>query len=363
MSANILDEINSIVHSSMFFKTFEQQHALDNMQSCRTIHRGGRILECPNCDKHLIIYHPCNQKGCPTCSRRNQILWKEKVQKNILPVSHYHLVFSIPQAFTVVWLRNKHKVINILFKCVSKVISEISNEYDILVGSVLVFQSHGKSMCYKPHIHCILSAGGLSEQNEWVEIGSLKYSHMEDEFRTLVYQEMLENISGEGLPDTKDIDVKEWRVHPEYHQGSGNNIVGYLSHTACGAVIDLNQSFIINDDTIQFTETHNKQKIETTLKKKTFAERYLNHIPPKGSVTVRYYGLYANQHKKEFKKILKKFPKQEVEMEKKALVEYCPDCKTQMNTILIFPPNADLTYYEMVCEHGPPLYKNLSIIK
>lgn len=350
----ILEEINSVVKSSLLFISAEQSHALERMHTCRTVECGGRIVQCPNCYTRTVVFNPCNQRGCPICSKRNQILWKQKVEKKLLPVSHYHLVFSIPRAYTLTWLRNKRAVINVLFKSVSRVIGNIRNDKGLLAGSILVFQSHGRGMCYKPHIHCILSAGGIGEDKTWKEIGSLPYKQMQEEFRCLAYKELSKTIGSDRLPDTKEIDNNEWKVYPEYHQGNGKSIVGYLSHTSCGSVINLKQDFMISGNSIRFTETHDGKVIETELEKKTFVERYLNHIPPEGVVSIRYYGLYSNQHSEELKEIRKSFPKEIEVIVEESVIDKCPECESRMFTLIVFPPNTSIEYIEIMLGVGPP---------
>jgi len=353
MDFNLLKEINSIVRLPLFFISQEQRHALDNMHTCRTLERGGRILECPNCATRSVVYNPCNNRGCPECYRRNQILWNEKVLNKLVKTSHYHLVFSIPSAYVITWLRNKNRVMNCMFKCVSKVIVEMNNEFGLLMGCVLSFQSHGKGMCYKPHMHCILSAGGVNDKNEWIEIGTIKYTKIEDRFHYLMYRELSLQIACESLPITKEIEEKEWRIHPEYHDKTGSRIVGYLSHTACGAVINLKQTFKINGNTIVFSEMHNGKEIQTELLKTTFVERYLNHIPPRGAVTVRYYGLYANKNAERLKEV-KKFFSEEIEAEKEEIIYLCPECLSRMKIVLLFTGDTRIEYIEMFCKQGPP---------
>ncbi len=358
----ILQEIESVAKNSLLFVSSDNSHAIERMHKCRTIECGGRIAQCPKCSTRTVIYNPCNQRGCPICSKRNQILWRQRVEKKLLPVSHYHLVFSIPKAYTITWLRNKRAVIDVLFKCASKVIANVRSDKDLLAGSVLVFQSHGRGMCYKPHIHCILSAGGVTEDNKWKEIGSLPYKGMEEEFHRLVYKELSKCIGSERLPNTKEIDNKEWKVHPEYHQGNGKSIVGYLSHTSCGSVINLKQDFKITESSIRFTETHDGKVIETELEKKTFVERYLNHIPPEGVVSIRYYGLYSNQHSEELKEIRKQFPKEVEEIVDEAIADMCPECDSRMFTLMIFPPNTDPEYIEIMLGVGPPNQKRFRVL-
>jgi hypothetical protein len=353
MKRPILTEIKKVINSPNFFVSKDQRRAIENMHACRTAALGGRVVQCPKCYTRMAIYNPCNTRGCPVCSSRNKVLWKRRVQKKLLPDSHYHLIFCIPQAYTLTWLRNKKKVSNLLFKSASKVIGELRNETGLLLGSVLVFQSHGRGMCYKPHIHCILSAGGINIDGIWEKIGTLKYTEMARRFQQLAYEELVKQIDASGFPEKKDINEKEWYVFSEYHRDNGKSISGYLGSTAYGAVIDLTQNFDITDTSIRFSETHNGKVRETTLDKRIFVERYLNHIPPSGLVTVRYYGLYSNQHVEELKAIRKTFDVEE-ETEEEVVIDTCPHCQARMYAIVMFPLNMDPEEIEQLCTHGPP---------
>jgi len=349
----ILEEITKVINSPLFFASHEQKHAIENMHTCRTAARGGRITQCPKCSTRTVIYNPCNNRGCPVCSARNKILWQKKLNKKLLPVSHYHLTFSIPQAFTTTWLRNKKTVAEILFKSASKVIAELRKETGLLCGSALAFQSHGKGMCYKPHIHCILSDGGINKEGKWEKLGAIRPTEMTNRFRQIAYQELLKQIPSESLPETKEIKEREWYIYSEYHRDSGKSIAGYLGHTSCGAVINLKQHFEITENTIGFSEMHNGKQIETELGKRTFVERYLNHIPPSGLVTIRYYGLYSNQHTEELKEIRKEF-EVEQEVEEEVVVDLCPNCQARMYTVVLFPAGTDPEEIELLCSRGPP---------
>ena len=164
---------------------------------------------------------------------------------------------------------------------------------------------------------------------------------------------MLSQIPSESLPETKRINEREWHIYPEYHRDSGKSIAGYLGHSSCGAVINLKQSFDINANTIRFSETHNGKQVETELGKRVFVERYLNHIPPSGLVTIRYYGLYSNQHTEDLKKIRKDFEVIQ-EVEEEVIIDLCPNCQSKMFTVLLFPAGTDSEEIELFCTHGPP---------
>jgi len=358
VESTIHEILNRTARAPDYHLTHDHSDALYNIQTCHTITRGGKLIWCQDCKSGTVFYHPCNQRGCPFCYLKNQIRWMYKMLRKLLPISHYHLIFSIPQAFTITWLNNKKDIVKILFSAVSQAIKEYGEDSGLMLGIILVFQSHGKGMCYKPHMHCILTAGGLSEKNEWIEIGSLEYKKLEDKFREKFNQEMEKWLAPEKLPDIKKIRDNEWRVHAEFHGETGKGIVNYLSHSIAGVVIDMKQNFQIDEEkgTIGFTERHDKKSTKTVLEKKTFTERYLNHIPLRRSVVIRSYGFYSNRYKKELEELRKRFPKCEedrkTEIETKGVK--CYICCSKNIIVIPFSnwENVLLLFY--LYSHGPP---------
>ena len=335
------------------------------MRECRTNRYGGRVVECPQCGSIKTIYNSCNQRGCPICYKRNQKLWEHRVLESLLNANHFHLVFSVPQVFTGVWLRHKKEFMNAFFECVKKAIGTISKDYEVTPGCVAVFQSHGKGMVYKPHIHCALTAGGITPEGKWVQLGSIAYTKLAKVVQDNLKSELLKkDIEEIYLPQEYEINDREWSVYSTYYQNSAEKIVGYLSHTANGVVINLNQE--IEEDTINntmsFIENHAGKQIRTELNTVTFVERYLNHIPPPHTVTVRYYGLYSNQYSLQLEKLQELFPVV-IDEEDDELVDRCPNCHAPMEIIKILEPYEVVMTYEDFCEHDPPdNVKKLSVL-
>jgi len=365
MKSRILEQICSIALRSSFLAPAKQKRSLKNMRECRTTRYGGRVVECPQCGTIKTIYNSCNQRGCPICYKRNQKLWEHRVLESLLNTNHFHLVFSIPQIFTAIWLRHKKEFMNAFFECVKRAIATISSDYGVTPGCVAVFQSHGKGMVYKPHIHCALTAGGITENGKWVQLGSIAYTRLAKVVQDNLIKELLKKeIVASELPDEDEIDNREWTVYSTYYQNSAEKIIGYLSHTANGVVINLNQDIEedLIEQTMRFTENHAGKQISTELKKVTFVERYLNHIPPPHTVTVRYYGLYSNQYSSQLEKLQEQFPV-EIDYEDEELVDHCPNCHTPMQIIQTLEPYEVVMTLDEFNEHDPPEnMKKLTVI-
>lgn len=356
MKSFILELICSVALRSSFPASFKQKKYLKNMRECRTTRYGGRVVQCSQCGTIRTIYNTCNKRGCPICYKRNQKLWEHRVLESLLNTNHFHLVFSIPQVFTTVWLLHKKDFMNAFFECTKKAIAAIAKDFGITPGCVAVFQSHGKGMSYKPHMHCAITAGGIDSDGNWIKLGSVPYTKLSNVVQNNLIKELRKkNIPDNDIPQEHSINNREWTVYSTYFQDSAEKIIGYLSHTANGVVINLNQD--IEEDliqgTVRFTENHRGKQVSTELKKKTFVERYLNHIPPAHTVTVRYYGLYSNQYSSQLEKLQQQFPLI-INYEEEELVDYCPNCHAIMDIIKLLEPYEEVMIDEILSQHSPP---------
>jgi|GEM_PF-1985141 len=282
----------------------EQYYALENMSTCRTIEKGGRILRCQDCGTQVVVYNPCNQRGCPICSKKNQIQWANKLKAKLLPTGHYHLSFSIPEELTEIWKNDKKMFIDSFFHTVQKAFKKLQQDLGITLGIIMVFQSHAQGLFFKPHMHCIVTDHGLSNNiiNKWVLCGSLKYNTLRDVTKeTLIphLKKKMHPLLRNHFKETFEAcDERKWTVYPAIHKFNGDSIVNYLSKSVSGLVIDIENDLEYSSEESTYTirDRHMGKEKTITLDVNTFWYRYLSHIPPKGTVTIRNYGLYSNKY-------------------------------------------------------------------
>lgn len=348
-----LDTLLSLCQLPGIMITVSMAHALEDMKKCRTAEKGGRVLFCPECKTSVILYNPCNKRGCPICYRKNQLQWQRKAEHKILPTTHYHLTFSLPELYTGIWLRHKDEVMQSLFIAVKEAITVLGEETGLLLGSLLVFQSHGRGMSYKPHMHCVLSGGGLDTNKKWVGLKNIPTRKMEQKTEERFVEELQKRLQIDLEALIKKTKVKQYRIYTGIHKGSGKNIIEYLSKSRNGVVLDMGQELIIDDESITFKEIDGAVERETRLKKTTFIERYLNHIPLERSVMARYYGLYSNRHKEDLRIAAEEVIDEKAE-ELKPYKELCPKCKKEMIVIEIIKKQEHYKFRKYGSNQGPP---------
>ena len=318
----------------------EQAQAASNILSCRTIDLGGRVVYCPKCHTHTVLYNPCNQRGCPNCSKKNQAKWNRKMHAKILPMGHYHLIVSLPEEMNTLWLIDRRQFISSFFHAVDLGFKNMCKESGITPGVILVFQSHSVGLAYKPHMHCIVTDGGVNAENDWFEsYPSMKYSIICDTVRETLLPHFIKKLSGVKRNtvrfETRNCQDREYTVYPAIHKFNGDNIVDYLSKSICGFISDIEDIDFDNyNNTATIYERYRGETRKTVLSMRIFRERYFNHVPPKGTVTIRNYGLYSNRQVE----TLERIRVEELGGVKEIIddEETCPECDTPLETIDVF---------------------------
>jgi len=210
-------------------------------------------------------------------------------------------------------MTDSRKTVKQLFEAVDWSIKKLERQEGIKLGRVLVFQSHGRGLSYKAHIHCLLTAGGLDEAMNWKSFGVAPLATM-----TKWTKEKMEAQS----------DEKGWGIHESRHE-SGESVVGYLTNRMHGVVTSIG-GLIREKAGIRVEE----RGIAIHLSDPTFVQRYMNHIPPKGMVAVRYYGLYSNRQKANYKQAQISLGNDRTEEKPvERYQECCAQCQNQLRLI------------------------------
>lgn len=291
----------------------EKANYLKDYLECRTAAKGGRVLRCDECGTHVVAYNACNRRGCPVCSRKNQVNWQIKARERLLNVGHHHLVFSFPESVTQRWIKQPRAVVHELLQGVRKVIGKLEKQKSLTLGSILVFQSHCRGLAYKAHVHCVMTAGGLDNEDHWQPLGVLPLEQMTRWLQKAV-------VSGEG--------DNGWRIHESRHRSGGESVVQYLGQRLNGTVVfakDIQEGS--GGVVVRTREGESRMEIAT------FGLRYLNHVPSKGTVLVRNCGLYSNRQKERHQKAKAQLGEGEHRSPEDSH-ERCPRCKGQLRTIM-----------------------------
>ena len=127
---------------------------------------GGHRYRCQDCDNEFWICHGCRNRSCPKCHGRQMQEWLACREAELLPCGYYHLVATVPEQLRHAFLADQKFMYSLLMKTVAgAVIDLVRNEKRIgaTPGMLMILHTWTRQMTYHPHVHLLVTAGGVSD--------------------------------------------------------------------------------------------------------------------------------------------------------------------------------------------------------
>ena len=295
--------------------TPEQLKVMHAIEACRTEKLGGHLYVCDQCHHELGAYNSCRNRHCPTCQSLNQARWIEQRKERVLDVQHFHVVFTLPSQLRPVVFLNRKKLFDLLFASAAQTLLELGQDPDRLgvqLGVTVVLHTWSRKLHFHPHVHCVVTAGGLATK------GSERFIHSPHDFlfplpvmRQLFRGKFLDGLrklydAGElelvgscrDLEDTEAFRIltdslyrKDWVAYCEPPFGGAVGVFEYLGRYTHRIGISNHRIIDVGDNHVTFRTKGDQQE---TASPQDFIRRFLLHVLPKGYVKIRHFGLMAS---------------------------------------------------------------------
>mgnify|MGYP000729701556 CR=1 FL=1 len=293
----------------------EQQQVVSCIRQCRTPALGFTQLHCNGCTKDTIHYHSCRNRHCPQCQRQASEAWREQRRQDLLPVSYFHLVFTLPHALNG-WVRLHPRVMyRCLFHSVWQTLKRFGQQrLQGELGATVVLHSWGQALDQHIHLHVLIPAGAWSkESHEWhpangnylfpVKALSRGFrGRMVSELRTAFTQGELSQVTREQEVSTllNNVMKADWVVYTKACHGKPERVLDYLSRYTYRIAIAESRLINVTEDHVRFRwkdYRDGKQKA-MQLTGVEFLRRFLQHVLPRGFMRIRHYGFLSNRYRR-----------------------------------------------------------------
>ena len=295
------------------------------IEVCRTSVLGGHKDKCDSCGHLEISYNSCRNRHCPKCQTLAKEKWIEARSEDLLPIEYFHVVFTIPSELNPIVSMNRKVMYDLLFRSVSETLMELANDPKHLgakIGVISILHTWGQNLMDHPHIHCIVTGGGLSSDgSRWVScrkgfflhvrVMSALFSgkfldHLKHCFKRgdLAFPGSISDLKEPGTFDTfrKQFYEKKWVVYCKPPFGGPEGVLQYLGRYTHRVAISNNRILANRDGNVSFLwrdyADDSRQKT-MTLTTDEFIRRFLLHVLPERYVRIRHFGLLANRNRKD----------------------------------------------------------------
>ena len=315
-------------HANAGHISLGQMKVMSAIERFRTAALGGHVARSPNdkCARAVIAYNRYRDQGIIRVQGAAAKGMVRRARGRPVPVGYFHVVFTLPAAIADIAYQNKVAIYDILFTASAETMIAIAADPKHLggrIGITAVLHSWGSAMTHHPHLHMIVSGGGITaDGTRWVscrpnfflsvkvlsrlfrglfltklraahQAGRLKFfgghAHLDDARAFKAYLAPLRNV--------------EWVVYAKRPFGGPQAVLAYLSRYYTHRIAISNHRLISADETA-VTFKWKDYRIEGPGRYKTmsldtpeFIRRFLIHVLPKGFHRIRHYGLLPSANR------------------------------------------------------------------
>ena len=290
---------------------------VSKMLICRT-GWGHKTYRCPDCGTVKNVPHTCKSRFCSSCGKAHADRWSDDVLSHMLDVHYKHLFFTIPQEIRSWFLYNRKIMTDVLFTAVRIALLQYAEKRGFKPGIIMVSHTFGGAIGWNPHVHIIITAGGLSlDKKNWITENVIPHKVIKPMYRYNFLTLMSEKFKeGKLIVPKKYAHIKtpktleSWLT--QFHKknwfvGLGKTLreadpkIKYIARYTRRPVIAESRIKNFDGKTVTF-EYHDKalnEKMIKTYPVQLFIRELVQHIPDPNIRIIRNCGIFANRVKTE----------------------------------------------------------------
>ncbi len=317
-----------------FFETFTATRSLHPRElraarciaDCGTRAMGAHVLRCPEGACEQLQFHACRHRACPRCAQSCRARWVEAEFKRLLPCPHWHIVLTLPHELIPLWSFNRAGLTSLFMRCVRESLLELMRQPryrgappGVIPGLLLSLHTWGRTLSQHPHVHCLLSAGGIDTSGLWRDLpqgwvlpvrvlqallrGKL-LSALAHELRCARWVLPASLSPSDGPTLLRQLWRKHWNVEIRGPYEHGRGVVLYLARYAKGAPLPPHPFLELLEQDGQprlrmpYLDHRSGMNRTLSLSVQEFISRVLWHAPARGIHTTRHAGLYTAAHRR-----------------------------------------------------------------
>jgi len=232
----------------------------------------------------------------------------------VLPTHYFHVVFTLPHEIGALALRNRKMIFTLLFSAAAHTLLELGRDERRLgaqLGVTTVLHTWTRDLRFHPHVHCIVTGGGLAPHGDrWIS-SRQKYLFPVRVLSDLFRGKFLDGLAGayargeldlggacatlatpEAFNLLKDtLYRKNWVVYAKRPFAGPEQVFKYLGRYTHRVGISNHRLVSLDEHGVCFRTKNGKQ---VTVAPAEFIRRFLLHVLPNGFVKIRHYGLLAS---------------------------------------------------------------------
>lgn len=297
---------------------------LRRLGRCRSPQLGWTVWQCQQCQRSHWRPNGCGDRHCPSCQHHLSHQWLERQRQSLLPVRYFHWVFTLPAKLRPLALQNPQALYGLLCDSASATLLQFGQQrFGAQLGLTAILHTWGQNLMDHPHLHCLVTGGGLTAQHTWAGPKQARWLFpvhaLGDMFRGKFCAGLLRlQATGklqfhgrlEPLGHTpaftdflRQLQRQRWVVFAKGSVVGPDHVLEYLGRYTHRVAISNSRLRALDAQARSLAFTYKDYAAGGATKTMTltgveFLRRFLLHVLPQGFTKIRHYGLLANHRRR-----------------------------------------------------------------
>jgi len=163
------------------------------------------------------------------------------------------------------------------------------------LGILAILHTWTTTMAYHPHVHLLVPGGGVREDGVWVAARKdylVPVVPLAQIFRGLFLSLLNQALPHEPIPSS--VRSQPWVVYCKPTVQGTDKVLQYLARYVHRVAFANSRLVCVTDErvTFRYQDRRHRQWKTMTLTAEEFIRRFLQHVLPRGTHKVRYYGIW-----------------------------------------------------------------------
>lgn len=321
MENNILRQIffDRHNHWDNFRKKYETKirpivsKEVEKFRGCGNPKNGFKLFVCEGCNDVRKVPYRCKGRFCTTCSVGESEEWSRLLTEDVLQVNHRHVIFTIDEGLRDVFLLHRHLLKDLMDEAAKLIMGFFEKKAKVTPGIISGLHTFGSRVNFNPHVHMLVTMGGLTKKGEWKQYDFLPFEMLRKQWQTVVLKLIRRGVSEKEkkriqprLQKAFNNNGEGFYVHAPKQKGNIKEQLRYIGRYIRRPAIGINRIEAYDGQNVTFKykdKTDGKEKNETVTVEE-FISRLIRHIPDEQFKTIRHYGMYSRRSKNLCKKVL-----------------------------------------------------------
>ena len=293
--------------------------SLARMGVCRTRWLGGHVEVCPECGERRVSYNSCRDRHCPKCQNVDRAAWMEMRREEVLPgVGYFHVVFTVPDCLHPLAMPNQALFYSTMFRAAWATLRKFFEAQGLQGGMTAILHTWGSNLHYHPHVHCIVTGGGVDSDGAWHHLKGCKGARdflfpvqaLSKVFRAKFMDMLTRSLkaTGESVPQDvrKRCFDKAWVVYSRPPAKGVEQVLEYIGRYAYRVAISNSRILGYTADGMVTYDWKDYRRGGKHGKMTMHAIDFLHllslHVLPPAFVRIRHYGLLSPSNRDKLRK-------------------------------------------------------------